>query len=189
MRRSEVWQERVDNGKFHRHDGSGQPKATTDREERVILRAVKATDSSRTTIDPQTSIHHAYSQTAERAKFTLVLNVMLSTTHACTLLSQIIVVLGSTRLEWPWLERYSFWRWIHFPIVSWLPTNCVSKRPNETKQLLIFQTAQAFNKGLWFGVLFPLISGPLLSSCEVHIVHSGTSTTCLATVPFAVPWA
>lgn len=51
LRRSEEdWAERVDNGKFKRYDGSGQPEATIDREEWVIFRAVTAPDSSLRTI-------------------------------------------------------------------------------------------------------------------------------------------
>ncbi|GFW99999.1 HTH_Tnp_Tc3_2 domain-containing protein [Trichonephila clavipes] len=40
------WQEWVDNDRFQRHDGSGQPRATADREDRVIVRStVTVTDS------------------------------------------------------------------------------------------------------------------------------------------------
>ncbi|GFU56914.1 HTH_Tnp_Tc3_2 domain-containing protein [Trichonephila clavipes] len=45
------WQERVDNGRLQRHDGSGRPRATADREVRVIIRpAVTAPDSSQSGI-------------------------------------------------------------------------------------------------------------------------------------------
>ncbi|GFX31094.1 HTH_Tnp_Tc3_2 domain-containing protein [Trichonephila clavipes] len=45
------WQEWVDNDRFQRHDGSGQPKATADRENRLIVRsAAIASDSSLSTI-------------------------------------------------------------------------------------------------------------------------------------------
>ena len=45
------WQEWVDNGRFRRHNGSGRPMATTDREDRVMVRsAVTAPDSSLSTI-------------------------------------------------------------------------------------------------------------------------------------------
>ncbi|GFU88304.1 HTH_Tnp_Tc3_2 domain-containing protein [Trichonephila clavipes] len=41
------WQGKVNNGRFQRHDGSGRPRATADREERLIVRsAVSAPDSS-----------------------------------------------------------------------------------------------------------------------------------------------
>ncbi|GFW39094.1 uncharacterized protein TNCV_1830861 [Trichonephila clavipes] len=47
-------QEWVDNGRFQRHDGSGQPRATADREDRLIVRsAVTAPDSSLLTIRPR----------------------------------------------------------------------------------------------------------------------------------------
>ncbi|GFT48469.1 HTH_Tnp_Tc3_2 domain-containing protein [Trichonephila clavipes] len=45
------WQERVDNGRFQRHDVRGLPKVTADREDRLIVRsAVTAPDSSSSTI-------------------------------------------------------------------------------------------------------------------------------------------
>ncbi|GFX43637.1 uncharacterized protein TNCV_510861 [Trichonephila clavipes] len=45
------WQEWVNNDRFQRHDGSGQPRATADREDRLTLRsAVTAPDSSLSTI-------------------------------------------------------------------------------------------------------------------------------------------
>ncbi|GFV33978.1 HTH_Tnp_Tc3_2 domain-containing protein [Trichonephila clavipes] len=41
------WQEWVENDRFQRHDGSGQPRATADREDRLIVRsAVTPSDSS-----------------------------------------------------------------------------------------------------------------------------------------------
>ncbi|GFT64895.1 HTH_Tnp_Tc3_2 domain-containing protein [Trichonephila clavipes] len=41
------WQEWVDNGRFQSNDGSGRPRATTDRKDRLIVRsAVTAPDSS-----------------------------------------------------------------------------------------------------------------------------------------------
>ncbi|GFW20546.1 HTH_Tnp_Tc3_2 domain-containing protein [Trichonephila clavipes] len=52
MSRSDVairkcWQEWVDNGRFQRRDGSGRPKATADREDRLTVRStVIALDSS-----------------------------------------------------------------------------------------------------------------------------------------------
>ncbi|GFS57804.1 hypothetical protein TNCV_2909081 [Trichonephila clavipes] len=40
-----------DNGRFQRHDNSGRPRATSDREDRLIVRsAVKLPDSSLSTI-------------------------------------------------------------------------------------------------------------------------------------------
>ncbi|GFW22583.1 transposable element Tcb1 transposase [Trichonephila clavipes] len=45
--------------------------------------------------DSRASVHHDHSQTADKAKFTLVLTATLPSTHACTLSSQITVVLGS----------------------------------------------------------------------------------------------
>ncbi|GFV38302.1 HTH_Tnp_Tc3_2 domain-containing protein [Trichonephila clavipes] len=56
MGRSDVafrkcWQEWVENGRFHRHDGSGRPRATADREDRLnVESAVTASDSSLSTI-------------------------------------------------------------------------------------------------------------------------------------------
>ncbi|GFW56635.1 HTH_Tnp_Tc3_2 domain-containing protein [Trichonephila clavipes] len=56
MGRSDVtirrcWQEWVDNGRFQPHDGSGRPRATSDREDILIVRsAVAAPDSSLSTI-------------------------------------------------------------------------------------------------------------------------------------------
>ncbi|GFX08544.1 HTH_Tnp_Tc3_2 domain-containing protein [Trichonephila clavipes] len=45
------WQERVENGKFQRHDGSGRARTTAGQEDRLIVRsAVIALDSSLTTI-------------------------------------------------------------------------------------------------------------------------------------------
>ncbi|GFW64134.1 HTH_Tnp_Tc3_2 domain-containing protein [Trichonephila clavipes] len=45
------WQEWVDSGRFQRHDGSGRPKATADREDILTVRsAVTALDSSLSTI-------------------------------------------------------------------------------------------------------------------------------------------
>ncbi|GFY19775.1 uncharacterized protein TNCV_4649451 [Trichonephila clavipes] len=45
------WQEWADNGRFQFHDGSGRPRATTDQEDRVIVRSgVTAPDSSLSTI-------------------------------------------------------------------------------------------------------------------------------------------
>ncbi|GFU46690.1 HTH_Tnp_Tc3_2 domain-containing protein [Trichonephila clavipes] len=40
------WQERVENGRFQRHDGSGQPRATADREDRLTVRSVVTTSYS-----------------------------------------------------------------------------------------------------------------------------------------------
>ncbi|GFX90893.1 HTH_Tnp_Tc3_2 domain-containing protein [Trichonephila clavipes] len=41
----------MDNGRFQRHDGSGQPRATTDRENKLIVRStVTAPDSSLSTV-------------------------------------------------------------------------------------------------------------------------------------------
>ncbi|GFY25352.1 HTH_Tnp_Tc3_2 domain-containing protein [Trichonephila clavipes] len=45
------WQEWVDSGRFQRHDGSGRPRATADREDRLIVRSVvTASGSSVSTI-------------------------------------------------------------------------------------------------------------------------------------------
>ncbi|GFV81235.1 HTH_Tnp_Tc3_2 domain-containing protein [Trichonephila clavipes] len=45
------WQEWMDNGRFQRHDGRGRPKATADREGRLIVRSsVTASDSPLSTI-------------------------------------------------------------------------------------------------------------------------------------------
>lgn len=45
------WQQWVDNGRVERRDGSGRPRATTDREDRLIVRAaVTAPDSSLSSI-------------------------------------------------------------------------------------------------------------------------------------------
>ncbi|GFV95664.1 hypothetical protein TNCV_2009811 [Trichonephila clavipes] len=45
------WQEWVDNGRFQRHDGSGQPRATADQEDRlIVISAVTAFDSSSSTL-------------------------------------------------------------------------------------------------------------------------------------------
>ncbi|GFT22445.1 HTH_Tnp_Tc3_2 domain-containing protein [Trichonephila clavipes] len=45
------WQEWEDNGRFQRHGGSGRPRATAEREERLIVRSlVTAPDSSLSTI-------------------------------------------------------------------------------------------------------------------------------------------
>ncbi|GFV79394.1 hypothetical protein TNCV_1903661 [Trichonephila clavipes] len=45
------WQEWVDSGRFQSHYGSGRPRATADREDRVIVRsAVTAPDSTLSTI-------------------------------------------------------------------------------------------------------------------------------------------
>ncbi|GFY17229.1 uncharacterized protein TNCV_1090051 [Trichonephila clavipes] len=51
------WLEWVDSGRFLRHDGSGRPMTTADREDRLIARsAVKAPDSSLSTIKQATRI-------------------------------------------------------------------------------------------------------------------------------------
>ncbi|GFT98067.1 uncharacterized protein TNCV_3362731 [Trichonephila clavipes] len=61
------WQEWVDSSRFQRHDGSGRPKATTDRDNRLTVRsAVTALDSSLS-----------------------LPTVTQPTTHACTLSIQI----------------------------------------------------------------------------------------------------
>ncbi|GFW89436.1 HTH_Tnp_Tc3_2 domain-containing protein [Trichonephila clavipes] len=53
------WQDRVDNSRFQRHDGSGQPRATADREVRLIVRpAVTVPDSSQLTIRLLTTPTH-----------------------------------------------------------------------------------------------------------------------------------
>ncbi|GFW91970.1 HTH_Tnp_Tc3_2 domain-containing protein [Trichonephila clavipes] len=45
------WQEWVENNRFQRHDGSGRPRATADREDRLIVRSADtAPDSSLSTI-------------------------------------------------------------------------------------------------------------------------------------------
>ncbi|GFV77220.1 HTH_Tnp_Tc3_2 domain-containing protein [Trichonephila clavipes] len=45
------WQEKEDNGRFQRHDGSGRPRAPIDQEDRLIFRsAVTALDSSLSTV-------------------------------------------------------------------------------------------------------------------------------------------
>ncbi|GFT03436.1 hypothetical protein TNCV_2985971 [Trichonephila clavipes] len=40
----------------------------------------------------------------------------------------------------------------------------------------LFQATQALNQGLWSGLPFLLIAGPLWSSLETHLLHRGTST-------------
>ncbi|GFX69521.1 transposable element Tcb2 transposase [Trichonephila clavipes] len=56
MSRSDVairrcWQEWVDSGRFQRHDGSGRPRVTADREDRlIVISAVTTPDSSLSTI-------------------------------------------------------------------------------------------------------------------------------------------
>ncbi|GFT50548.1 uncharacterized protein TNCV_551481 [Trichonephila clavipes] len=53
------WQESVDYDRFQRHNGSGPRRATTDREDRLIVRsAVTAPYSYYQTCDPHTSAHH-----------------------------------------------------------------------------------------------------------------------------------
>ncbi|GFX61079.1 HTH_Tnp_Tc3_2 domain-containing protein [Trichonephila clavipes] len=50
------WQEWLDNGRFQCHDGSGQPRATADREDRLIVRsAVTISDSSLSTVSQATT--------------------------------------------------------------------------------------------------------------------------------------
>ncbi|GFW84018.1 HTH_Tnp_Tc3_2 domain-containing protein [Trichonephila clavipes] len=98
------WQEWVGNGRFQRHDGSGQPTDTEDQEDRLIVGSALCHSTSfivinHQTYDPHTSVHHGHSQMADRAKFTLVPTTALRANHACTLSNQIIVVLGSNRLE------------------------------------------------------------------------------------------
>ncbi|GFU20221.1 HTH_Tnp_Tc3_2 domain-containing protein, partial [Trichonephila clavipes] len=49
------WREWMDNGRFQLHDGSGRPRATADREDRLIVRsAVTAPYSSLSTIRRKT---------------------------------------------------------------------------------------------------------------------------------------
>ncbi|GFX05472.1 HTH_Tnp_Tc3_2 domain-containing protein [Trichonephila clavipes] len=51
------WQEWVDNGRFQRHDDSGRPRVTANREDRLIVRsAVIVLDSSLSTIRRVTRI-------------------------------------------------------------------------------------------------------------------------------------
>ncbi|GFW49792.1 HTH_Tnp_Tc3_2 domain-containing protein [Trichonephila clavipes] len=95
------WQEWVANGRFQRHDGSGRPRATADREDRLIfISAVIAPDSSSSAIRRVTrtrvSVHHDPLQMADRVKFSLVPTPTQPLTHACSLSSQITVVLGPT---------------------------------------------------------------------------------------------
>ncbi|GFV03501.1 HTH_Tnp_Tc3_2 domain-containing protein [Trichonephila clavipes] len=54
------WQEWVENGRFWRLDGRNQPRATADREDRLIVKsAVTASDSSLSTIRPRSDWSHA----------------------------------------------------------------------------------------------------------------------------------
>ncbi|GFS56429.1 hypothetical protein TNCV_4302621 [Trichonephila clavipes] len=49
------WYDRVDCGRFQRHDGSGRHRATADREDRLVVRsAVTVPDSSLSTIRLET---------------------------------------------------------------------------------------------------------------------------------------
>ncbi|GFY28933.1 transposable element Tc1 transposase [Trichonephila clavipes] len=57
-----------------RHDGSDLPRATADREERLFVRSVRRYQPS----DVHTNVDPDHSQTADRAKFTLVPTVMPS---------------------------------------------------------------------------------------------------------------
>ncbi|GFV36534.1 HTH_Tnp_Tc3_2 domain-containing protein [Trichonephila clavipes] len=51
------WKEWEENGRFQRHDGSGHPRVTADREVRLIVRSdVTAPDSSLSTIRRATRI-------------------------------------------------------------------------------------------------------------------------------------
>ncbi|GFX02595.1 HTH_Tnp_Tc3_2 domain-containing protein [Trichonephila clavipes] len=56
MSRSDVairkcWQEKVKNGRFQRHDGSGRPRTTADKEDRLTVKSVVTVlDSSLSTI-------------------------------------------------------------------------------------------------------------------------------------------
>ncbi|GFT07836.1 transposable element Tcb2 transposase [Trichonephila clavipes] len=78
------WQEGVDNDKFHSHDGSGRPRATSDRKDRLIARlAFTVPDSSLSTIRRATrtrvstmTIHSEIFARTDRNT---------PTTHACTL--------------------------------------------------------------------------------------------------------
>ena len=52
------WEEWVNNGRYQRQNGSGRPRATTEREDRAIVRAaVTAPDSSLSTIHRVTRTH------------------------------------------------------------------------------------------------------------------------------------
>ncbi|GFU70330.1 HTH_Tnp_Tc3_2 domain-containing protein [Trichonephila clavipes] len=85
------WQEWMENVRFQRHDGSGPPRATAHQEDKLIVRsAVTELDSSLSTNRRTTRtriVHHEHSQTADRAKFTLVPIATPPAIHACTLWS------------------------------------------------------------------------------------------------------
>ncbi|GFU22736.1 transposable element Tc3 transposase [Trichonephila clavipes] len=55
--------------------------------------------------------------------------------------------------------------------------------------LSLLYALQALNQELWCGVTFLLTSGPLWSSLEAHLQHSGTSMIFyFVTIPIAVPY-
>ncbi|GFU86477.1 hypothetical protein TNCV_1418291 [Trichonephila clavipes] len=84
------WQECVDSGRFQRHYSSDRRRTTEDREDILIVRsAITASDLSLSTIRCATctrlSLHYDHSQTADRAKVTLVLTATPPFFHAYTL--------------------------------------------------------------------------------------------------------
>ncbi|GFV50010.1 uncharacterized protein TNCV_2372531 [Trichonephila clavipes] len=83
----------MDSGKFQRHDGSGRPRATADREDRLIVRStVTAPDSSLSTIRRVTctrvSTTNIHRRPIER-NFCSYQPLTPPATYACTLSSQI----------------------------------------------------------------------------------------------------
>ncbi|GFW63483.1 HTH_Tnp_Tc3_2 domain-containing protein [Trichonephila clavipes] len=91
------WQEWVNSGRFQRHDGSGRPMVTADREDRLTVRSVVTTfDSSLSTIrcatrtPVSTMTIHGWLIERNLSSYRPLCNLPLSPAHC------------QTRLQWCW---------------------------------------------------------------------------------------
>ncbi|GFU96852.1 hypothetical protein TNCV_418401 [Trichonephila clavipes] len=91
----------VDSSRFQRHNGSSLPRNTADREDRFILRSLSQRLIhliNHQTCNPHKCPHdHLQTGWMERNLYSRT-SRYAPTTHACTLSSQITVVLGSDQV-------------------------------------------------------------------------------------------
>ena len=163
-------------------DGSGRLRATTEHEDRVIVRsAVTAPSSSLSTIRRSTqtpvstmTIHRRLRERNLRSRRQLR-HLPLTPAHCRARLQWCMARSGWNDADW---GRIVFSDESRFQLCPDDHRRRVWRRTGQRGILLsLLHATPALNKALWSGVPFPLTAGPLWSSLEVHLLHSGTSTT------------